>query len=270
MDISLLNNTDFFKALPAVNLLINLSLTILFGSAVFTFRQFFLVTTTSHIDRLFLDSTQQKKIDLSNFFVGALFMCYTYGIISATFQFNSYNTLMHNKDILRFFLLTSLVILIFIYPTFSTVIYKKLRKCNPNKIIRIKKLINYLTFLSVLQVLSGGIFWSFCFSGLVLDSKDPQLYFLIVILFIVLILLHTNSLMKIHRLSRPKYKTKEITKKQLNALQDSVPLIHIHIIDDKRTLCIQADKKLQDHFYVCDFSSEVYLEYTIHERFTLN
>lgn len=88
-------------------------------------------------------------------------MCYTYGIISATFHFNSYNTLMHNKDILRFFLLTSLVILIFIYPTFSTVIYKKLRKCNPNKIIRIRKLINYLTFLFVLQVLSGESFGHF-------------------------------------------------------------------------------------------------------------
>ncbi|PEA84728.1 hypothetical protein CN680_20490 [Bacillus pseudomycoides] len=221
----------------------------LFGSITFIIQRTILLSATSEFDMLFINKEQQKKIRLIGLIVLTIIGTLSIYITPGLFFYKAYSDFLLEHRIIST-VIAGLSFLIFLGKSYQI----SRASLNVDSSKETKK---HITKLSI-HIFLSSLGWYYILIIFCIENAT----WLEVSLLGILAPLCTSAyfiypLIKIQRLERKKYSVRILKRDEI----DSINLIHKYTIDEKRTLCTAKDLRESDIFYVCDFSSEVYLEY---------
>ncbi|PRT07950.1 hypothetical protein C6356_06050 [Bacillus wiedmannii] len=211
-------------------------------------------STTNEFDQLFKDKATRKQINTFTFCQDILIITMSIFIVPASyFKFFMPNLITNYAFILEplyklSFILFSLLFLILL--PVSLLPKFKLHKTN-----WFKRAIKWISIIHMLSFMFS--YWCFFHVNIPQSNKYNFILIAIVIpLFMSFFYLYLSK--QFNKTSQPQYLMEIISEEKLEKLQ----LIHTFIIDDKRSVFHEKYKENQEIFYVCDFSSKVYLKYS--------
>ncbi|PFZ72313.1 hypothetical protein COL82_26860 [Bacillus toyonensis] len=211
-------------------------------------------STTNEFDQLFKDKATRKQINTFTFCQDILIITMSIFIVPASyFKFFMPNLITNYAFILEplyklSFILFSLLFLILL--PVSLLPKFKLHKTN-----WFKRAIKWISIIHMLSFMFS--YWCFFHVNIPQSNKYNFILIAIVIpLFMSFFYLYLSK--QFNKTSQPQYLMEIISEEELEKLQ----LIHTFIIDDKRSVFHEKYKENQEIFYVCDFSSKVYLKYS--------
>ncbi|PEA79112.1 hypothetical protein CN676_03995 [Bacillus wiedmannii] len=213
--------------------------------------------TFNEFDKLFLNKSEQKKLTdfqfLSDWFL-LFFAMYLMPLI-AFYQFEKPS---HNWSLYlgTFGLLFMMISICCFVPVF---IYAFQKDLPVQKYSKARKwgLANMIL----------SLIWFYPISYLVVTSKS-WLAMPAIILFALLYSLFLNLVANQTKKkpSTTEYLVDILTEEELK----QTPLIHAYIIDDKKSVLYHGGDLSRKTFYVCDFSSKIYLKYTPFQELDIN
>ncbi|AQY41148.1 hypothetical protein P4V72_00080 [Bacillus thuringiensis] len=211
-------------------------------------------STTKEFDQLFKDKSTRKQINIFTYCQDILTFAISIFIIPACYvKFFMPNLIpnytfilepLYNLSFLLFFWLFFILLPMALLPQV------KLNKASWfNRIIRLIAMIHMFSFM----------FSYWCFFHVNIPQSNKYNFILIAIvipLFMSFFYLYLSR--RFNKTSQPQYLMEIISEEEIAKLQ----LIHNFIIDDKRSVFHERYKEEDEIFYVCDFSSKVYLKYS--------
>ncbi|MGQ8823645.1 hypothetical protein ACUTUE_09760 [Bacillus sp. NA_146.1] len=231
-------------------------LLIFLGTVVgYFYNMYFKVKVIKDYDKIFFKKDDVQKI----YFMDSLFNYFLFIIgiyvapataFSIIFTEYDWSYLKDLQDLLAFILFIGLIIffisLIFVcYIIGFSSTEKKLKYSKRNLII------------TAVSLLCSAIFYYFLYYNLFFDAKVNKMTNNVLLFPILLSIPYTHMLNFYKKKTIEKYYVQTINKDDL----DKLHLIQSHMIDDNRIFLYEKNVLLEDTFYVCDFSSEVYLRY---------
>ncbi|MBJ8026606.1 hypothetical protein [Bacillus cereus group sp. N21] len=231
------------KYTPAIVALVGGLLTLI----SFIFQRFIQLISTDEISKLFLDKAKQANLKLWHFLIGVVYSMFVFVLIGSTF-----NYLFNKVDITKdefprsvliwstgFFLISLLIIAL------MPLLINKLEK---------SKIITIMTCNGIF----GLIVYSFAFNKMTYVKFDLTNLTLLLLLPIILTTLYFFIISKINA-NKPKdeYLISSVSEGKIK-LEN---LRHGFVIDEKRTVYFPKDSTDKDIFYLCDFTSKIYLKY---------
>ncbi|PEA54792.1 hypothetical protein CON64_10815 [Bacillus pseudomycoides] len=245
------------KIPPALITFLTTLLSLLIGALLYGINQFIKVTTTDKIDTLFIDKPTQIKVKFWYYLMGTIIF---YMLYVASFIFlgsNFYDYLFHENIKFKnqiaglngvFFL--SVLIILLVWGARETLKKNKFK-------------IGIIVFNILTSIIFIFLFFSEEFSHSTTSNSSNLIYYIIFMpsilgFFYVYILnkiLHPYQKYSIKILTDEEMETKAIK-------EDFTKLIHGYAIDEKRTVCFIEGESQNEVFYLCDFSSKVYVKYT--------
>lgn len=231
-------------------------LLIFLGTLVgYFYNMYFKVKVIKDYDKIFFRKDEVQKINfMDSLFNYFLFIIGMYVAPATAFSiiFTEYDWsyLKNLQYILTYILLIGLIVF---FISFIFVCYiigystadKKLKYRKRNLII------------TAISFVCSAIFYYFLYYYLFFDTKVDKLTNTVILFPIVISIPYTHILNFYKKKITEKYFVQTIDKDEL----DKLHLIQSHMIDDNRSLVYEKNVLLEDTFYVCDFSSEVYLRY---------
>lgn len=210
-------------------------------------------STANEFDQLFKDKVTRKQINIFSFCQDILIIALSIFIVPASyFKFFMPNLITNYPFILEplYKLSYILVTLLFLILIPISLLPKKLLKANWfNRSIKWLSIIHMFSFMF--------FYWCFFHVNITQSNKYNLILIAIIIpLFMSFFYLYLSK--RFNKTSQPQYLMEIISEEKLSELQ----LIHNFIIDDKRSVFHEKNKQEDDTFYVCDFSSNVYLKYS--------
>ncbi|MBK5431661.1 hypothetical protein [Bacillus sp. TH25] len=214
-------------------------------------------STTEEFDQLFKDKTKRKQMDIFTFVQSiALSGIFVFILPALYFKFfipripNNYFLILkplHKGIELSFYsLFLILVIITAILPFIKPKKYGLF--CNAIRWLAILNMINFMIF-----------YWAFFninFNIIQNNKEDFILFVIFIPLFMSFFYKYLNQqLIDKHK---TQYLVENLSEEQIEELE----LIHNFIFDDKRSVLHEKYKEEEGTFYVCDFSSKVYLKYS--------
>ncbi|MGG0293587.1 hypothetical protein ABEY30_18070 [Bacillus pacificus] len=221
----------------------------LVGGITFIIQRTILLSATSEFDMLFINKEQQKKIKLIDLSVLTIVATLSIYIIPGLFIYKVYSDFLLKHHI-TFSIIAGVSLLIFIDKIYQLSRTSLDVDSTQEAKKRIKKLSIYM-FLSSL----GWYYITIIFCIENAAWLETSLFGVLAPLCISAYVIY--PLKTIQWLERKKYSVRILKQDEI----DSIQLIHNYTIDEKRILCTAKDSRESDIFYVCDFSSEIYLEY---------
>ncbi|MFD5264445.1 hypothetical protein [Bacillus wiedmannii] len=221
----------------------------LVGGIAFIIQRTILLSATSEFDMLFINKEQQKKIKLIDLSVLTIIASLSIYIMPGLFIYKVYSDFILKHQVI-FIIITGVSLLIFTDKVYQLSRTSLNINSSQKEKKRIKKLSTYM-FLSSLG-------WYYIATIFCIENAawlETSLFGVLAPLFISAYVIY--PLKTIQWLERKKYSVRILKQDEI----DSIQLIHNYTIDEKRILCIAKDSRESDIFYVCDFSSEIYLEY---------
>ncbi|HDR6284787.1 hypothetical protein COD78_10820 [Bacillus cereus] len=203
--------------------------------------------TTNEFDKLFISKAEREKQNDFKFIMEALlifFAFYLYPLLAIS-QFTTLSKSDANAMtgwITVFVTLSSVM--------FMPVVYYAGKKDIPEKkytLIKIIGIVNAL--LSLLWYIPGLL--------VITTYKSWSLLSVILPLVLLYSIFLMKSVYKTRSTSLDKYIVTTINEDELSKIN----LIHSYVIDENRTVLYENSATSEETFYVCDFSSEVYLKY---------
>ncbi|ANC09226.1 MULTISPECIES: hypothetical protein [Bacillus] len=203
--------------------------------------------TTNEFDKLFISKAEREKQNDFKFIMEALlifFAFYLYPLITIS-QFISLSKSTVNA-------MTGWVSILVILSTimFMFTVYYASRKTIPTEKYTLVKRIGLVNIIL-------SLLWYIPSLLIVTTYKSWSALFIIIPLVLLYSLILMKSLYKTRNTPQSKYIVTTIDAEEFSKLE----LIHAYIIDEDRTVLYETCATSEETFYVCDFSSEVYLKY---------
>ncbi|HDR6753823.1 TPA: hypothetical protein QCV70_000622 [Bacillus cereus] len=221
----------------------------------FFYNMYFKVKVIKDYDKIFLKKDEVQKINfmdsLFNYFlfVIGMYVAPATGIsMYVTERTEDISQL--SKNILLSFLFLLLIIFIisiaiYAYIFFFSNIRKKLKHKKRNLII---------TFISII---SSSILYSSMLTTIFFEKQSEEFMLSIILWPIILSLVYSSILNFYNNKAVNTYLVSTIEKKEL----DKLSLIQSHMLDNDKIVLYERNTSIEDTFYMCDYSSEVYLKY---------
>ncbi|KAA0744038.1 hypothetical protein CN305_11055 [Bacillus cereus] len=210
-------------------------------------------STTNEFDQLFKDKVKRKQINIFSFCQDIFIIALSLFIIPSLYlKFFMPNLITNYAFILEplYKLSYILVTLLFLILIPISLLPKKHLKANWfNRSIKWLSIIHMFSFM----------FFYWCFFHVNIPQSNKYNFILIAImipLFMSFFYLYLSK--RFNKTSQPQYIMEIISEEEIAKLK----LIHNFIIDDKRSVFHEKYKEENGTFYVCDFSSKVYLKYS--------
>ncbi|MDI6529680.1 MULTISPECIES: hypothetical protein [Bacillus cereus group] len=216
----------------------------------FIIQKFVQLSTTSQLDMLFIGKEQKKKLELIELFNVIFISTISVYFVPGLFIYAAFSDFIYDYAII----LGSIGgIALLITAVTSTNLFKAIK--NTKNFEEVKDYVHK----QALYVFLSSIFWYYIILTVILNNgiwyEILGLGIVTPILISGIFIYNTN---KVQALENKKYSIRILTQDEIITLN----LIHNYVIDEKRTLCTLANAPEDKLFYICDFSSEVYLEYT--------
>ncbi|AFU14446.1 putative membrane spanning protein [Bacillus thuringiensis MC28] len=243
--IDILKNDNFLKATPAIVAVI--------GLLIAGYKQFFKVKTITEIDKLFLDKETTERLKFGKYIFSVIQFFFSYLIVTLYFNFFYYEYLTSDPESLFLSFLKYSLNVFGISFLISSVLFSFQNKLKKHTWFML------IFILSILiNLLSSYPLFGYILS--LLFSQSDNLYNLYVTLLLLLGLcfFYAHIFSKIQKENHVPYSFRIISEAELKKIKN---LIHGYTIDDKRTICFIENILNKEKFYVCDFSSKVYIEY---------
>lgn len=216
-------------------------------------------STTNGFDQLFKDKTKRKQMNIFKFWQDIVLtaicvfilpaLYFKFVIPSVPIDYSFIFKKSYQVSALLFFLI--FLILLIIASTLPFI------KINRNslfcRIIRYVGLFNMINFMFLYWLLFNIKLNSDLFQS---PKNDFVLITIFIPLFMSFFYKYLNQQMREEH--QTQYFVESLSEKDIKKLQ----LIHNFIIDDKRSVFHEKYKEVEGPFYVCDFSSKVYLKYS--------
>ncbi len=210
-------------------------------------------STTNEFDQLFKDKVTRKQINIFSFFQDILIIALSLFIVPASY----FKFFMPNLITNYAFILEPLYKLSFILFTLLFLVLVPISLL-PKKLFKTNWFTRSIKLLSVVHMFSF-MFSYWCF----FHVNIPQSNKYNLILFTIVIPLSMSFFYKyLNQQLRDKHKTQYLVENLSEEKITGLKLIHNFIIDDKRSVFHEKYKEEEGPFYVCDFSSNVYLKYS--------
>ncbi|WIG36136.1 hypothetical protein [Bacillus toyonensis] len=210
-------------------------------------------STTNEFDQLFKDKVTRKQINIFSFFQDILIIALSLFIVPASY----FKFFMPNLITNYAFILEPLYKLSFILFTFLFLVLVPISLL-PKKLFKTNWFTRSIKLLSIVHMFSF-MFSYWCF----FHVNIPQSNKYNLILFTIVIPLSMSFFYKyLNQQLRDKHKTQYLVENLSEEKITGLKLIHNFIIDDKRSVFHEKYKEEEGPFYVCDFSSNVYLKYS--------
>ncbi|ANV70803.1 MULTISPECIES: hypothetical protein [Bacillus cereus group] len=216
--------------------------------------KFIKIKSLTHIDKLFLDKSTNKSLQVWQFIIAVVYALFVYNLLAHTFGSNFPNSFDYdNSNSLHktYFWSAWLFIISLISLIVSRFLIKKFK--HHNSFVRI------VCILILLNLITSVIFYFFFYYEFVLKSINLSSILIINTFPVILMYFYTITLTKI---------TKEFpTSYLINLVSEDIfrseKIIHGYMLDEKRTVCFLEKQSQEEVFYVCDFSAKVYQKYTL-------
>lgn len=210
-------------------------------------------STTNEFDQLFKEKITRKQINIFSFCQGILIIALSLFIIPASYL----KFFIPNLIINYAFILEPLYKMSFILFTLLFLILLPISLL-PKKLLKANWLNQSIKWISKIHMFSFMFsYWYFFHINIFQSNKyDLILITIVVPLFMSFFYLYLSK--QFNKTSQPQYLMEIINEEEIAKLK----LIHNFIIDDKRSVFHEKYKEEEGTFYVCDFSSKVYLKYS--------
>ncbi|EOV9526924.1 hypothetical protein ACE41A_09500 [Bacillus cytotoxicus] len=218
------------------------------------FGSFYMESSTANgFDQLFKDKLTRKQINIFSFCKDIFIIALSLFILPASY----FKFFMPNLITNYGFILEPLYKLSFILFTLLFLILLPISLL-AKKNFKVNWFTRSIKWLSIIHMFSFMFsYWCFFHANIPQSNKYNLMLVIIVIpLFMSFFYLYLNR--QFNKTSQPQYLMEIISEEEIAKLQ----LIHNFIIDDKRSIFHEKYKEEEGPFYVCDFSSKVYLKYS--------
>ncbi|QKH09324.1 hypothetical protein FOC93_25955 [Bacillus cereus] len=210
-------------------------------------------STTNGFDQLFKDKVTRKQINIFSFCQDILIIALSIFIVPASY----FKFFMPNLITNYAFILEPLYKLSYILVTLLFLILIPISLL-PKKLLKVNWFNRSIKWLSIVHMFSFMFFYYCFFHVNIFQSNNYDLIFITIVVPLFMSFFYLYLSKQFNKTSQPQYIMEIISKEEIEKLQ----LIHNFIIDDKRSVLHEKYKEEEGPFYVCDFSSEVYLKYT--------
>lgn len=213
--------------------------------------------TFNEFDKLFLNKSEQKKLTDFQFLSDWLFLFFAMYLMPliAFYQFekpsNNWSLYLGTFGLLFMIISICCFVPVFIYSFQKDLPIKKYSRA------RKWGLANMLL----------SLIWIYPISYLIVTEKNWNVLpaiILFALLYSLFLNLVANQTKK--KFSTTEYLVDILTEEELK----QTPLIHAYTIDDKKSVLYHGGDSSRKTFYVCDFSSKIYLRYTPFQELDLN
>ncbi|PDZ12039.1 hypothetical protein CON70_08375 [Bacillus pseudomycoides] len=233
---------------PIITLLVAL-----IGNAIAFYQLHVKFKTFNEFDKMFLNKSEQKQLTDFQFLSEWLLLCFAMYIMPLV-AFTQFGELPKKSAqyVGLFGLLIMMISIAFCVPFYIYATQKNLPK---EKYSKARKLVFTNMILSLLGM--------YPISYLVASRKDWIAILTMILMGLLYSLILTLVTIKIRKYPpRTEYLVDILTEEELK----KNPLIHAYVIDDKKSVLYHGADLTKNTFYVCDFSSKIYLKYTkLHE-----
>ncbi|EPF03464.1 MULTISPECIES: hypothetical protein [Bacillus] len=224
--------------------------TLLIPAILYSVRQFVLVTTTRETDRLYLDKATQVKLRFWDLVLSTVMTTIGYLGMAVIFNLELYDDFkMMNKSVKDWYiggvltvnlvLFLVLLLVLFVFPLYTNKTF--------NFFIRV---------LLFIHLISSAIIFSHLITYQIFRLLDYDVIPSILCAILCYSCLQNVMIEKAKMRKPPQYIVEIITEEKLENL------IYGYALDEKRTLCFIEGIKPDEVFYVCDFSSKVFVKHT--------
>ncbi|PDY92630.1 hypothetical protein [Bacillus tropicus] len=215
----------------------------------FIIQKFVLLYSTNQLDMLFINKEQKKKLEVMELFSVIFISTLSIYLVPGFFIYIAFIDYIYNHDII-FGSIAAIGLSITVLT--STKLFKITK--NVDKSEKVTKDVRK----QALYFLLSSMLWYYILLAIALDKgiwyEILGLGILLPLFISGIFIYNTN---RVPALDTKKYSIRILTQDEIINLN----LIHNYVIDDKKTLCTLANTPEDKIFYVCDFSSKVYLEY---------
>ncbi|HDR7714972.1 hypothetical protein VSY18_22770 [Bacillus albus] len=224
--------------------------TLLIPAVLYSVNQLVIAATTKEIDKLYLNKATQVKLNFWNVILSTLLGAILYLFAAVFFNFGVYDNLnktWSNSEKVWYIggtLIISVILLVVLYFLFLFSLHKN------------KKFNIILKVLISLQIISSVIIFSYLITIQIFRKWNYEMIPSIVLLILIFACIQTTM----NNLTRNKKPSQYII--TIVAEEKLETLIHGYTLDEKRTVCFAEGIKPDEVFYVCDFSSKVFLKHT--------
>ncbi|MFK4292928.1 hypothetical protein [Bacillus sp. RC250] len=242
------------KLPPAFTAIIATLIGLSIKASIHIINQFVLVKTTKEIDKLYLNKASQVKFKFWNLISSTLSNSFYYLCAAVCYDAFLFDILHINKNINKWFTVGSLIIsLILLF------ILLVLFLSSVHKIKKYSTVLRTLLFLHITSsvIVSAHLITLFilrpwrCGCGVITEMIP---YIIITVLFFACI--QTTMFNLVRKKKTKQYIINIVTEEKLENL------IHGYTIDEDRVMCFIENTNPDEAFYICNFSSKVYLKYT--------
>lgn len=215
----------------------------------FIIQKFVQLYSTSQLDMLFIGKEQKKKLEIMELFNLIFISTLSIYLVPGFFIYIAFFDYIYNHAII----FGSIALIGLLISAFTSTKLFRITK-NVDKSEEVTKDIRK----QALYFLLSSILWYYILLAIALDKgiwyEILGLGIVFPLFFSGIFVYNTN---RVSALANKKYSIRILTQDEIIKLS----LIHNYVIDDKKTLCTLANIPEDKIFYVCDFSSKVYLEY---------
>ncbi len=236
---------EFFKTAPGVITMIST----IVGCLVYLIRRVIEVLSTDEISQLFLTKTKKTNIKIWNFISGLLSVFILFLLTGWYFSPNFDGIDIQIPGTAQKIVLWSTGI----YFVSLLIIYLSLFFAH--KLKHLKKIILTLILFNLLLALT---FYAYAFSILQAKITSGNITAIIVIPVVTYVV----YFFAVYTINSTQNKYHYIINRVIKDAESILKLEHGFVIDEKRTICFPKDHTNKDTFYLCDFSSNIHLEYT--------
>ncbi|PFV84998.1 hypothetical protein COL05_04650 [Bacillus sp. AFS059628] len=215
----------------------------------FIIQKFVQLYTTSQLDMLFNSKEQKNRLKITELIsVLCIFILLIY-LVPGLLINAAFSDYIHKHG----FIFSIIALIAISISAFATAKLFKITE-HGDKSNEIKKEIRK----QALYFLLSSIFWYYTLLTIAIDRAIWYEIIGLGLAFPIFISgLFIYHLIRVQELDNKKYSIRILTQDEIIKLN----LIHNYVIDEKKTLCTLANTPEDKLFYICDFSSKVYLEY---------
>ncbi|TJZ99860.1 hypothetical protein FA950_29550 [Bacillus thuringiensis] len=210
-------------------------------------------STTNEFDQLFKDKVTRKQLNIFSFCQDIFIIALSLFIIPSFYLKFFIPNLITNYA----FILEPLYKLSYILITLLFLILIPISLL-PKKLLKVNWFNRSIKWLSIIHMFSFMFFYCCFFHVNIFQSNNYDLILITIVVPLFMSFFYLYLSKQFNKTSQPQYLMEIINEKDIAELK----LIHNFIIDDKRSVFHEKYKEENGTFYVCDFSSKVYLKYS--------
>ncbi|HFU7053760.1 TPA: hypothetical protein ACGN81_000643 [Bacillus cereus] len=229
---------------------------IIIPSIALFYNMYFKLKNIEDYDKIFIKKEEVHKINFMNSFFQCLLYIFIFYLFPSTIlaisyrgynpednasQFDGWSALFLAFIFVIFSLFFFMTIIINLFPAENKIKYRK---------------VNAIT--SSISLISSMVLYPFIFYAFIFGDKAISLLYFIVCFPIILSIMTLNIYNFYNNKIVNNYIVEVLDKDTLRGLH----LIHSHMIQDNTTILSEKNTPIEEVFYLCNFTSNVYLKYT--------